>query len=98
MTVSQYNNFSHPHGYHSIEEATLTVPLTLRVTGFSPSTIPEYKNFPTIHFDTKRFPTIHVEGTMGGAEWGFLDEQQDVRRVKGTVSVCGDGSVRWSMV
>ena len=35
---------------------------------------------------------------MGGAGWAFGDGEEEVRRVKGTVKVCGDGSIWWSMV
>ncbi|CDO69778.1 hypothetical protein BN946_scf184766.g23 [Trametes cinnabarina] len=47
-------------------------------------------------------PAIHLEGEIGGAGWveeaaavGFDD--QDVRRVHGTVSMLSDGSIRWSL-
>ena len=80
-----------------MEEASIVVPLTLHISGFSPSETSKYKQFPTIHFDSRRFPTIHVEGRMGGAHWN-LSGDGDVRRVKGTVKVCGDGSIWWSMV
>ncbi|KIP04335.1 hypothetical protein PHLGIDRAFT_200529 [Phlebiopsis gigantea 11061_1 CR5-6] len=79
----------------TLDEATITVPMTLRVTGFSPSPSPQYKGFPTIHFDSKRVSS----NTMGGAGWlGDGDGEEDVRRVKGTVTVCGDGSIWWSML
>lgn len=36
---------------------------------------------------------------MGGADWAFNGgAQEDVRRIRGTVRVCRDGSVWWSMV
>lgn len=73
-----------------LEEAWVIVPVSLRITGYSPSPIPAYPNR----------PTIHVEGEMGGAGWegdvNLADE--DIRRVHGTVSVLADGSVRWSIV
>lgn len=79
----------------TLDEATITVPMTLHVTGFSPSPSPQYKGFPTIHFDSKRVSS----NAMGGAGWlGDGDGEEDVRRVKGTVTVCGDGSIWWSMV
>ncbi|KAI9056274.1 hypothetical protein FKP32DRAFT_1586153 [Trametes sanguinea] len=74
------------------EEQWLIVPLSLRITGYSPSPLGEYADR----------PTIHVEGEIGGRDWleaaalaGF--EDQDVRRVHGTVSMLADGSVRWSL-
>ena len=73
--------------------------MALRITGFSPSSVPAYKDFPTIHFDNRRFPNIHIEGTMGGADWmANGGAEVDVRRITGTVRVCADGSVWWSMV
>ncbi|EKM61560.1 uncharacterized protein PHACADRAFT_204731 [Phanerochaete carnosa HHB-10118-sp] len=94
-----YNNWRGFQSMDDLEEATITVPLALHITGFSPSTIPEYKDFPTIHFDSRRYPTIHMEGTMGGAEWAYNGgAQEDVRHIKGSVRVCSDGSVWWSML
>jgi hypothetical protein len=57
----------------------------MRIVGYSPSLVPEYKHLPTIHF----------EGQMGGVLW---DIEQDTRRTHGSVSVLADGSIRWSMV
>ncbi|CDO69777.1 hypothetical protein BN946_scf184766.g22 [Trametes cinnabarina] len=76
----------------SYQEAWIIVPLSLRITGYSPCPIPEFADR----------PTIHVEGEMGGAEWlqeaatMGLDDQ-DVRRVHGTVTMLIDGNVRWSI-
>lgn len=66
------------------------MPVSLRITGYSPSPIPAYADR----------PTIHVEGEMGGVGWdGGIDiADEDIRRVHGTVSVLVDGSVRWSIV
>ena len=75
-----------------LDEAWTIVPLSLRITGYSPSPLPQYADR----------PTIHVEGEMGGAGWqgdgapGDLEE--DVRRVHGTVGMLKDGRVRWSIV
>ncbi len=73
-----------------LEEAWVIVPISLRITSYSPSSIPAYSDR----------PTIHVEGEMGGAGWegnvSLADE--DIRRVYGTVSMLADGSVRWSIV
>ncbi|EIW53100.1 uncharacterized protein TRAVEDRAFT_53514 [Trametes versicolor FP-101664 SS1] len=75
--------FDNPH----LEEAWIIVPLSLRITGYSPSPNPVYADR----------PTIHVEGEMGGAGWdGNVDlADEDVRRVHGSVSMLVDGSVRW---
>ncbi|KAI0095063.1 hypothetical protein BDY19DRAFT_916086 [Irpex rosettiformis] len=66
-----------------IDEVVLIVPLTMKITGYSPSVIPGYEHLPDIRF----------EGEMGGALW---DLEQDIRRIHGTVSVIADGSIRWS--
>ncbi|KAF7793559.1 hypothetical protein EIP86_004673 [Pleurotus ostreatoroseus] len=65
------------------DEATIVVPLTIRIVGYSPATAPGYENY----------PTIHIEGHMGGAGW---TEGTDTRRSYGTVGIIGDGSVRWA--
>ncbi|EIW53092.1 uncharacterized protein TRAVEDRAFT_135500 [Trametes versicolor FP-101664 SS1] len=72
-----------------LEEEWVIVPVSLRITGYSPSPIPAYADR----------PTIHVEGEMGGVGWdGGIDiADEDIRRVHGTVSVLADGSVRWSI-
>lgn len=74
----------------SLEEEWVIVPVSLRITGYSPSPIPAYADR----------PTINVEGEMGGVGWdGNIDiADEDIRRVHGTVSVLADGSVRWSIV
>ncbi|KAH9896104.1 hypothetical protein C8Q73DRAFT_466138 [Cubamyces lactineus] len=69
-----------------LDEAWIIVPLSLRITGYSPSPIARYADR----------PTIHVEGEMGGGNWE--DDEEDVRRVHGTVSMLEDGHVRWSIV
>ncbi|KAI0814774.1 hypothetical protein BC629DRAFT_1719942 [Irpex lacteus] len=59
------------------------IPLTMKITGYAPSTI----------LGHERTPDIYFEGEMGGALW---DLEHDTRRIHGTVSVIADGSVRWS--
>ncbi|KAI0325607.1 hypothetical protein GY45DRAFT_1330084 [Cubamyces sp. BRFM 1775] len=72
-----------------LDEAWTIVPLSLRITGYSPSPLPQYADR----------PTIHVEGEMGGAGWrgDVVAGEEDVRRVHGTVSMLKDGVVRWSI-
>ncbi|KAI8968635.1 hypothetical protein BD414DRAFT_504186 [Trametes punicea] len=72
-----------------LDEAWTIVPLSLRITGYSPSPVADFADR----------PTIHVEGEMGGAWWqGDVDaETEDIRRVHGTVSMLPDGHVRWSI-
>lgn len=49
-----------------------------------------------------KFPTINIEGEIGGEDWDDtaedVEDRLDVRRLTGSVSMLGDGSVRWSMV
>ena len=64
----------------------------LRITGYSAPSLPD------LYHDR---PTIHVEGEMGGAGWiGSVDvgNDNDIRRVHGTVSMLASGEVRWSIV
>lgn len=90
MTWADYLQRSRRFDYPHLEEAWIIVPLSLRITGYSPSPIPAYADR----------PTIHVEGEMGGAGWdGNVDlADEDVRRVHGSVSMLADGSVRWCIV
>ena len=67
--------------------------MTLRVSKYSwpaPPTFPSGSN--STHASTSRLPTIHVEGEMAGID------QEVIRYLKGTVSMIGDGAVRWSLV
>ena len=57
--------------------------MTIRVTGYSQSPVPSGS---TIH----PLPTIHVEGESIGSD----RSQYDVRRVKGTVGMIGNGVIR----
>ena len=61
--------------------------MAIRITGYSQSPVPSGS---TIH----PLPTIHVEGESIGSD----RSQYDVRRVKGTVGMIGDGAIRWSLV
>ncbi|KAI0759544.1 hypothetical protein BD413DRAFT_596809 [Trametes elegans] len=81
----EFHNFDDP----ALEEAWIIVPLSLRITGYSPCPIAKYAER----------PTIHVEGEMGGAGWVGDGEQgaDDARKVYGTVSMLADGNVRWSI-
>ncbi|KAI0667160.1 hypothetical protein C8Q78DRAFT_1054166 [Trametes maxima] len=83
---NQHGGFDAPN----LNEVWIIVPVTLRVTGYSPSPIPKYADRPTIHF----------EGEMGGADWQGdvqLPEGEDVRKAYGTVSMLPDGNVRWCL-
>lgn len=66
-----------------LQEAVRIVPMRLRVASYSPSPIPIFGDRPTIHV---------VGETSGSSPSG------QVRRVRGTVSVIADGSVRWTLV
>ena len=57
--------------------------MRLRIESYSQSDIPEYAHL----------PTIHVAGETTGAS---LHGQP--RKMRGTVSVIADGSVRWTLV
>ena len=48
-----------------LDEAWTIVPLSLRITGYSPSPLPQYADR----------PTIHIEGEMGGAGHAPGDHQ-----------------------
>ena len=61
--------------------------MAIHMTGYSQSPIPPGS---TIH----PLPTIHVEGESIGSD----RSPHDVRRVKGTVGMIGDGVIRWSLV
>ncbi|KZT03047.1 uncharacterized protein LAESUDRAFT_751817 [Laetiporus sulphureus 93-53] len=73
----------------SIQENTLIVPVRLRVVGYGPPAVPEYPDR----------PTILIEGETGGADWEGHDgdDDDDIRRIHGTVSMIADGNVRWAM-
>lgn len=64
--------------------------MSLTITSYSAPTLAAYPDR----------PTIHVKGEMGGAGWvGSIDaNHNDVRQIRGTVSMLPDGSVRWSLV
>jgi len=77
----------------TLQEALRIFPMTLRISkyswppmsAFSPSSSPS-------HSGRSRLPTIHVEGEMAGID------QEITRYIKGTVSMIGDGTVRWSLI
>ncbi|KAI0357274.1 hypothetical protein OH77DRAFT_1399499 [Trametes cingulata] len=82
-----FGGFDNP----ALSEAWIIVPLSLRITGYSPSPLPQHA----------ARPTIHVSGSMGGAGWqgsgNVPPADEDVRRVHGSVSMLADGCVRWSL-
>lgn len=63
------------------------IPMTIRITGYSQSALPPGST-------TRPLPTIHVEGESIGSDRSL----HDVRKVKGTVGMIGDGAIRWSLV
>ncbi|KAL1938004.1 hypothetical protein VTO73DRAFT_12015 [Trametes versicolor] len=83
--------YHHQNGKYDdpeLEEVYIISPLSLRITGYSPSPISAYPDR----------PTLHVEGETGGEGWDgnvYLGVHT-VRRVHGTVSALADGGVRWS--
>lgn len=70
-----------------IQEACRIIPLTIRITGYSESPIPSGST-------ARPLPTIHVEGESVGSDRSL----DDLRKVTGTVSMIGDGAIRWDMV
>jgi len=65
--------------------------MTLRISKYSwppTSTVPSSGSPQSSRY---RLPIIHVEGEMAGLE------QEFVRYARGTVSMIGDGAVRWSL-
>ena len=61
--------------------------MAIYITGYSQSPIPPGST-------THPLSTIHVEGESIGSD----RSQYDVRRVKGTVGMIGDGAICWSLV
>ena len=74
----------------TLEEAWIIVPLSLRVTGYGPPSIPAYPDR----------PTIFLEGQMGGEGWdgNVHTGTLDIRITRGSVCMLAVGSVRWSLV
>ncbi|KAG2148968.1 hypothetical protein DEU56DRAFT_87385 [Suillus clintonianus] len=70
-----------------MQEACRIIPLAIRITGYSESPIPPGST-------TRPLPTIHVEGESIGSDRSL----NDLRKIKGTVSVIGNGAIRWQMV
>ncbi|KAI0776991.1 hypothetical protein BD413DRAFT_468416 [Trametes elegans] len=70
--------FEDPH----LAEAVRIVTMTLRITSYERSALPQYAHLPTIHF---------VGQTTGGSTSG------QPRSVKGSVGIVADGSVRWTV-
>lgn len=70
-----------------IQEACRIIPLTIRITGYSESPIPPGST-------ARPLPTIHVEGESIGSDRSI----DDLRKVTGSVSVIGNGAIRWRMV
>jgi hypothetical protein len=71
----------------STQEACRMIPMSIRITGYSKSPIPPDSAICPL-------PTIHVEGESIGSDRSL----RDVRKVKGTVGMIGDGAIRWSLV
>ncbi|KAG1727751.1 uncharacterized protein EDB91DRAFT_885649 [Suillus paluster] len=72
---------------YGMQEACRIMPLAIRITGYSES--------PIVPGSTARpLPTIHVEGESIGSDRSL----DDLRKVTGTVSMIGDGAIRWSLV
>ena len=66
-----------------LQEAVRIISMRLRIKSYSKSEVPGYAHLPTIHF---------VGETTGATMHG------QPRSLHGTVSVIGDGSVRWVLV
>lgn len=66
--------------------------MTLRVAKYSWPPAPACpSNNHSSYSSTSQLPIIHIEGEMAGID------QEVVRYLKGTVSMIGDGAVRWSL-
>ncbi|KAG2155223.1 uncharacterized protein EDB93DRAFT_1080589 [Suillus bovinus] len=70
-----------------VREACRIIPIKIRITGYSEYPIPPGST-------TRPLPTIHFEGESLGSDRSL----NDLRKVTGTVSMIGDGAIRWSMV
>jgi hypothetical protein len=64
--------------------------MTIRISGYSYPD--DGEGFTST--DGIRLPTIHLEGEVAGPPL----EPRATRKVKGTVSMIADGTVRWSFV
>jgi hypothetical protein len=93
LTKSTHSNISQPQlapekfVEDSTQEACRMIPMSIRITGYSKSPIPPDSTI-------RPLPTIHVEGESIGSDRSL----RDVRKVKGTVGMIGDGAIRWSLV
>ncbi|PCH34560.1 hypothetical protein WOLCODRAFT_27282 [Wolfiporia cocos MD-104 SS10] len=76
------HNLSSQFDETSLQEAVRIVPMRLRVASYSPSSVAAYPDRPTIHF----------EGETAGTS-----ANNQVRKVRGSVSVIADGSVKWAI-
>ncbi|KAG2049350.1 hypothetical protein BDR06DRAFT_919248 [Suillus hirtellus] len=70
-----------------IQEACRIIPIAVRITGYSESRIPPGST-------TRALPTIHFEGESLGSDRSL----NELRKVTGTVSMIGDGAIRWQTV
>ena len=67
----------------TLQEAVRIVPMRLRVSHYTAARIPEFPHRPTIHLEGE---TAGPAGTTG------------IRRIRGTVQMISDGSIRWTLV
>ncbi|KAH7924179.1 hypothetical protein BV22DRAFT_1105634 [Leucogyrophana mollusca] len=72
-----------------VSEACRVMPMALRISGYSRAPTP-----PSSTTNESLLPVIHLEGESIGTDTSL----DDVRKVTGTVSVIGDGAIRWSMI
>jgi len=66
----------------SLQEAVRIVPMNLRVHHYTAAEVPEYSDR----------PTIHVAGDTAGPAGS-----SSVRRMRGTIGMIADGSIRWRL-
>ncbi|KAK7696445.1 hypothetical protein QCA50_001102 [Cerrena zonata] len=76
------HNLSNGFNDPTLQEAVRIVPMRLRVSHYTPAKIPQFPHRPTIHLEGE---TAGPAGTSG------------IRRIRGTVQMISDGSIRWTL-
>ncbi|EGN97278.1 hypothetical protein SERLA73DRAFT_183958 [Serpula lacrymans var. lacrymans S7.3] len=76
----------------NIQEALRIIPMTVKVVGYSKP--PPAPSSSSPGGNERRLPIIHVEGESRGSDLSL----ETSRFMKGTVSMIGDGTIRWSLV
>ena len=74
---------AHSFPASALREANRIVPTVIRIESYSPCPIPKYRHRPDIHVV---------------ADVSSQDGEGSPRKMKGTIGMLADGSIRWSMV